>query len=67
MKISDICGSFFSRKPFTNNLDSLSEFNREGAKYYDSISISRELFYDWLSISGEFNYTKNISNIMGYK
>ncbi len=41
--------------------------NREDAKYYGSISLSHRLFYDWLSISGEFSYTKNDSTINDYK
>jgi tetratricopeptide (TPR) repeat protein len=46
-----------------DNVDSFYGIKREDAKYYGAISLCREIFYDWLSISGEFNYTKNDSNI----
>ena len=50
-----------------DNVDSFYGVKREDAKYYGSISLSHKFFYDWLSINGEFNYTKNDSNIFNYK
>ncbi len=47
-----------------DNVDSFYGIKREDAKYYGAISLCRKIFYDWLSISGEFNYTKNDSNIL---
>jgi len=46
-----------------DNIDSFYVIKREDAKYYGAISLCRKISYDWLSISGEFNYTKNDSNI----
>ncbi|MBW1614924.1 MAG: DUF560 domain-containing protein, partial [Deltaproteobacteria bacterium] len=46
-----------------DNVDSFYGIKREDAKYHGAISLCRKLFYDWLSISGECNYTKNDSNI----
>jgi hypothetical protein len=46
-----------------DNVDTVYGVEREDTKYLGSISLSRKLFYDWLSILGEFNYTKNDSNI----
>ena len=46
-----------------DNVDSSYGVKRQDVKYYSAISLCRNLFYDWLSISGEFNYTKNDSNI----
>ena len=50
-----------------DNVDTFYGVKREDAKYYGAISFSRNIFYDWLSISGGFNYTKNDSNINDYK
>lgn len=46
-----------------DNVDSFYGIKREDAKYYGAISLCRNIFYEWLSISGEFIYTKNDSNI----
>lgn len=39
---------------------------RDDGKYIGSVSLSHSLFYEWLSLSGEFSYTKNDSNFKGY-
>jgi tetratricopeptide (TPR) repeat protein len=46
-----------------DNVDTVYGVEREDTKYHGSISLSRKLFYDWLGILAEFNYTKNDSNI----
>ena len=46
-----------------DNVDSVYGIEREDVKYYGAVSLSRSILYDWLSICGEFNYTKNDSNI----
>ncbi|QTA80518.1 DUF560 [Desulfonema limicola] len=40
---------------------------REDDKYSGLISISRKLLYDWLSISAEYDYTKNDSSETDYE
>jgi hypothetical protein len=50
-----------------DNVDTVYGVEREDTKYHGSISLSRELFYDWLSILAEFNYTKNDSNINDFE
>lgn len=46
-----------------DNVDSNYTVRREDDKYYGGITLSRPLFYDWLKITAEYNYTKNNSNI----
>ncbi|MCP4105547.1 MAG: DUF560 domain-containing protein [Desulfobacteraceae bacterium] len=43
------------------------KYKRNDIKYYSSASLSRSLFYDWLSILFEFDYTKNDSNNIEYE
>ena len=50
-----------------NNTDSFYLVKRKDTKYNGSISISRNLFYNWLSVSAEYNHTKNDSNINACK
>lgn len=50
-----------------DNVDSSFGVKREDKKYYGSVSLSHRLFFDWLSIQGEYNYTKNDSNISDYE
>ncbi|MBN2063033.1 MAG: DUF560 domain-containing protein [Deltaproteobacteria bacterium] len=50
-----------------DNVNSLYSVKREDRKYNGSISLSRQMFYDWLNIVGEFNYTKNRSNIKEFE
>ncbi len=40
---------------------------RDDSKYFGSISLSRRLYYDWLGMLAEFDYTKNDSNIERYE
>jgi tetratricopeptide (TPR) repeat protein len=63
--IVSLTGKYYDKK--WDNVDSLYGVKREDVKYYGSISLSRKIFFDWLSISGEYNYTKNDSNIKDYK
>ncbi len=48
------------------NADSSYGVEREDDKYVLSVSISRELRPDWLSVLVEFDYTDNDSNIVNY-
>jgi hypothetical protein len=36
---------------------------RSDDKYYFSVSLSRKIIYDWLSLTLEYAYTQNDSNI----
>jgi len=48
-----------------DNVDSGFGVTRKDGKYYGSVSLSRNIFRNWLAIVAEFNRTKNDSNI-GY-
>jgi Tfp pilus assembly protein PilF len=50
-----------------DNVDTFFGVKREDDKYYGAVSLARKLFYQWLAIVGEFNYTKNNSNISTYE
>lgn len=50
-----------------DNVDSGYQIKRQDKRYSGSLSLSRSLFYEWLSISGEFDYTKRKSNIVDYE
>jgi tetratricopeptide (TPR) repeat protein len=50
-----------------DDADSYYGLEREDSKYSADLSLSKKLFYDWLSIGAEFNYTKNDSNIREYE
>jgi hypothetical protein len=60
-----LTGKYYEQK--YDNVDSFYGVKRKNAKYYGAVSLSHRLFYDWLSISGEFSYTKNDSNINDHK
>ena len=47
--------------------DLIEDKQREDARYKFSVSLSRELYYEWLEIAAEFTYTKNDSNITDYE
>jgi tetratricopeptide (TPR) repeat protein len=49
-----------------DNTDSRYLVSRDDGKYNSSISVSRKLYYEWLSVVGELDYTKRDSNISGY-
>ena len=50
-----------------DNVDSTYLVYRDDEKYNGSVSISRSLFYEWLSVVGELDYTKRCSNISDYE
>lgn len=56
-----ISGRYY-RKDYENR-DSNFLVKREDDKYNATLFLSHKLFYDWLDITGEYNYTKNNSNI----
>jgi len=56
----------YSGKTYKND-DSIEDKAREDARYKVSVSLSRELFYEWLEIAAEATYTKNDSNIGDYE
>ena len=49
------------------NVDSFFALKRQDTKYFLSLSASRPLFYDWLSVILDYNYTFNDSNITDYE
>ena len=49
-----------------DNIDSLHNIKREDDKYSIGLELSRPLFYKWLEVQLEYNYTKNDSNISDY-
>ncbi len=49
------------------NVDSFFAIARQDKKYFLSLSASRPLFYDWLSVILDYNYTLNDSNIADYE
>ncbi|MFC1892089.1 tetratricopeptide repeat protein, partial [Thermodesulfobacteriota bacterium] len=50
-----------------DNIDSIRLVERKNAKYEGSASLSHRLIYDWLSVTGELNYSKNDSNVNDYR
>jgi hypothetical protein len=50
-----------------DNVDSRYLVKRADKKYGGSLSLSKGLFCDWLSIMGEFDYTRRDSNIIDYR
>ncbi|MBN1106062.1 MAG: tetratricopeptide repeat protein [Deltaproteobacteria bacterium] len=50
-----------------DHVDSGYGIRREDAKYCGSLSLSRKLCRDWLSLMAEFEYTKNDSNIDAFE
>ena len=61
----NINGKYYSQN--YDHVDSFYLVQREDRKYIGSISLSRRLYYEWLSVVGEFSYTKNSSNIMDFE
>ncbi len=43
--------------------DEIIGTTREDNRYYVTLSVSRPVFYDWLSLSLDYEYTRNNSNI----
>lgn len=50
-----------------DNTDSYYSVKRNDDKFSGSIGLSRSLYYEWLSIEAEFQYTDNDSNIKDYE
>jgi Flp pilus assembly protein TadD len=50
-----------------DNVDSVYLYERKDMKYSGSISVSKALSYDWLSVTLEFDYTSRGSNIDEYE
>ena len=50
-----------------DNVDSTYAVTRDDKKYRGSVSLSRNIFHEWLSVVGELDYTKRDSNITDYK
>lgn len=57
-----VTGKYYQR---TYGEDSAG-FEREDDKYIGSASLSSNLYYDWLSIIAEYEYTKNESDVETY-
>ncbi len=47
--------------------DAIQDKKREDTRYKITVSLSRELYYEWLEIAAEASYTKNDSNIDDYE
>ncbi len=60
-----VTGEYSSKK--YDNPDSDAYIKRRDNKYNGNISLSRMIFYEWLDISAEFDYTKNDSNMDDYE
>jgi Tfp pilus assembly protein PilF len=56
----------YAGKTYKND-DPIEDETREDDRYKVSVSLSRELFYEWLEIAAEFTYTNNDSNIGDYE
>jgi hypothetical protein len=56
-----VTGKYFDKE--YDHVDTFYGVTRDDSQYHGSVTISRRLFYDWLSVSAEFNYTKNDSDI----
>ena len=49
-----------------DNVDSFYNVKRTDDKYYFSASLSRNIIYDWMTLSLEYNFTKTNSNIKDF-
>jgi tetratricopeptide (TPR) repeat protein len=49
-----------------NHVNSIYNVEREDDKFNGTIALSRQIVYEWLILTGEFDYTKNNSNIDDY-
>jgi hypothetical protein len=47
--------------------DSSLGITREDDKYFGAVTLSRSIYYDWLELTGEYNYTLNNSNVIAYE
>lgn len=50
-----------------DSVDSVYNVKREDDKFFGAATLSRMVYYDWLTLTGEYNYTKNNSNITAYE
>ncbi|MCP4106760.1 MAG: DUF560 domain-containing protein [Desulfobacteraceae bacterium] len=60
-----LMGKYYNRD--YDNTDTLYRVKRQDAKWLGAISLSRKLYYDWLSVLGEFDYMTTDSNINTYE
>jgi Tfp pilus assembly protein PilF len=56
----------YTGKAYKND-DAVDDKKREDTRYKIDLSLSRELYYEWLEIAAEVTYTKNNSNINAYE
>jgi Tfp pilus assembly protein PilF len=56
----------YAAKTYKNE-DPIEDKTREDTRYKITLSLAKELYYDWLEIATEFTYTKNDSNIGDYE
>lgn len=59
-----IYGDFFDKE--YDHTDSVFGVKRSDARYFASLAVTRTMFFDWLSFTAEYTYTKNDSNISDY-
>jgi len=50
-----------------DNIDSIYPIKREDSKLFTSLALSKKIFYDWMKLKLEYNYTDNDSNIKDFK
>lgn len=50
-----------------DSVDSIFGISRDDYRYYGAVSITRTIFYDWLSVSLDIDHTFNDSNIKYYE
>jgi tetratricopeptide (TPR) repeat protein len=55
----------FDNKQY-DNIDTFYAVERDDNKYFGAVSLTRNIIYDWLSISLEYNHTRNDSNISDF-
>lgn len=56
-----VTGKYYDKE--YDHVDTFYGVTRDDSQYHASLEISRRLFYDWLTVSAEFDYTKNESDI----
>lgn len=60
----DLTGKYFDKQ--YERVDSIRGLKREDSKYVGLITVSHSVLYDWLALSGSWQYTKNDSNMADY-
>lgn len=59
-----VYGAYYDKQ--YDHTDSVYKVKRKDSRYFASASVTRRIFSDWLSLSAEYTYTNNDSNIADY-